>query len=72
MVIDIEDRGLQTLVDEPLRRDGNVIEIAIAAEYVVAGMMAGRSRERERRTLAIFAKSAVLGASGEPWARANV
>src|SRR5512135_3003765 len=47
MVVDIEYRRLQALIDEPLRRDRDVVEVAVASENVAAGMMAWRPRERE-------------------------
>ena len=53
MVIEIEDGRPQTAVRKPLRGDGDVVEIAVAAEHVGARVMARRPRQRERPTLVL-------------------
>ena len=68
MVVDVEDRRPQPLIGQPLRGDGHIVEIAIAAEDVAAGVMAGRARQREGAALALMdrlcaALSAVLTAA---------
>ncbi len=46
--IDVEHRYfLRTVVAQPLRRDGGIVDEAIAAEEIEPGMMAGRAAERE-------------------------
>ena len=53
VVVDIEDGdALGALVEEPLRGDGGVVDVAIAAHEAGAGMVAGRAAEREGRPLA--------------------
>ena len=51
--IDVEDRdACSAAVDERLGRDGGVVEEAVAAVEVVAGMVTGRTAEREGGALA--------------------
>ena len=55
VVVDIEDGDPGgTLVAEPLRGDGGVVDVAIAAHEAGAGVMAGRPAQREGGGLAVF------------------
>ena len=47
VVVDVENRWAQAGVGEPLRGDGDVVEIAEAAEHVGGSVMARRARQRE-------------------------
>jgi hypothetical protein len=53
VVVDVENGHLlAAIVAQPLGGDGGVVEEAVAAVEVAAGMVAGRAAEREGRTLA--------------------
>ena len=45
MEVDIEDRDARAAVDPRLRRDGGVVQVAVAGERVGRGVMTGRARE---------------------------
>src|SRR3546814_10140820 len=48
VIVDVEDRDrAEAAVLRRARRDRGVVEVAIAAHIVAAGMMAGRAAERE-------------------------
>src|SRR5258706_10793076 len=53
MIVDVEYRRPESAVGQPLRCDGDVVEIAVAAEHVGARMVTGRASERECRPLAL-------------------
>ena len=58
VIVDIEDGGSYVGIGKPLRRNGDVVQIAIAAEEFPAGMVTRRARERESCALPV--------AKGEP------
>src|ERR1700733_1926251 len=53
MIVDVENRRTQARIDQPLCRNGDIVEIAIAAEHVRARVMSRRTGQGEGRALAL-------------------